>query len=167
MRATIRDTYNALTLRNIAVFGAITALAICWVVLLPLNVRRLSTPSLILMVTAMGWQIARTVNEDGLSELINAASVGLAFFAVMLYCGAIFDSLWYPTTGYITGVVQMVLWSWIAVHLGRALSILRGLSPASQQLVTQSTASIVAQMRRRYSEANAALQNYDEVRGLK
>lgn len=150
MRTTLKDTANAITLRNGFVFAAALTIPIITAIVFDhLIWRRFVIPAIIIIAASIGWRIAQTINQQGLKQVVNAAIVGLFAFAAAIFAGAALDSIVFPETGYFSFLAHSVMWLWIALHLYRALAILRRMSTAEKQLVTESTAVIYAQMTRR------------------
>lgn len=169
MRATIKDAYSALTLRNCVAMAVIIAASVFSIDLVGYSVwRRFVLPSVIIGVAVMGWKIARLIAEAGLSRIINAASTGLVAFGLTLYLAALIDGLWFADRGYFSFTIMVLMWSWIAFHLYRALKVLKQMSPERRSIVTESTAVIYAQMTYREQQSKEVLDRYDkEVRRLK
>jgi hypothetical protein len=164
MRATVKDVYSAVTVKNAVIFATIVATSIFLIEVLGYIIwRRFPVPSLIILVASLGWKIGRKIGHEGLSRILNAASVGLGVFGAALFCAAIIDGTLFPTFGYVSWSVQMTLWAWIAFHVLRAWRILKKMPPDHLTHVTEGTASIYAQMTYREARAQDALDAYHEA----
>lgn len=150
MKSTIKDAYNALTLRNVTIIAFAVVASIVSIDLFGYLIwRRFVTPSIIIAAACIGWSIARHVNQEGLRRIVNATSVGLCGFAIALFIGAFVDALMFPNVGYFAFGIITAMWLWITLHMARALSILRRMPDVRKDLVTESTAVIIAQMTHR------------------
>jgi hypothetical protein len=164
MKATIRDVKDSLNIRNITVFATIIALSFALIELLGYVVwRRFPVPSLIVTVAVLGWRIGRRIGHPGLSKVLNAASVGLGAFGVMLWAAAVIDGWYFTVMGYVSWSVQMVMWAWIAFHIWRAWRVIKDMPPDRLMHVTEGTETIYAQMTYRQAQIKTVLKSYDNL----
>lgn len=164
MRATIRDAYKALSLRNIAIFTAIVIFSYVLIDLVGYIVwRRFPIPTLIISVAILGWKIGRKIGHAGLAKLMNAASVGLGVFGIILWTAAVLDAQFFVERGYLSWATTMVMWAWITFHVWRAWDVLRTMPPDKLIHVTEGTEAIYAQMTYRAVRAQEALDAYQEA----
>lgn len=169
MKSTIRDAYNALTFRNCAVFAGLIIFSATSMYFAGFLVwKKFVPPALILFTAFIWWKVARIVAQDGLSRVVNAASVGHAAFGFAWIIAATLDATFFPVTSPLAFTVFILMLSWIAFHSSRVLSIFRRMTPTQRNLVTQSTAVIAAQMTYRKERATAVIEKSEEqLRKLK
>lgn len=150
MKSTIKDAFNAVTPRNTLIFAVAVVVSIISIDAFGYLIwRRFVTPSIIIAAAGIAWSIAQHINDPGLKRIVNAASVGLCGFAIALFAAAFLDALMFPNVGYLAFSTLTAMWLWITLHLWRVLHILRRMTAARKDIVTESTANIIAQMTHR------------------
>lgn len=166
MKATARDVYNSLTVKNALILGAIVGASVVLIDIVGYMIwRRFPIPSLIIFVAVLGWKIARKIGHEGLSRVLNAASVGLGVFGMVLWLAAIIDGRYFPVMGYISWSTHIVMWGWIAFHIYRAWRVLKNMPPDRLIHVTEGTGMIFAQMTYREARIAEVIERYDEAKG--
>jgi hypothetical protein len=164
MKATARDVYQALTVRNVLIFGGIIALSIVLIDVLGYVIwRRFPIPTLIIFVAVLGWKIGRRIGHAGLSRILNAASVGLGCFGVAAAFAAVFDGRFFPVMGYVSWGTHITMWGWIAFHVWRAYRILKDMPPSRLMHVTEGTGMIFAEMTYRKARIAEVIERADEA----
>lgn len=164
MKATIRDVYNALTLRNCIAFGGIVVASYFLIDILSYFIwRRFPVPVLVLTVAVLGWRIGRRIGHAGLSKVLNAASVGLGCFGGIIFIAAILDGWLFPEAGYISWISHISMWGWIAFHIRRAWCILRDMPAGRLIHVTEGTEAIYAEMTYREARVTEVIKKYNDA----
>lgn len=166
MKATARDVYNSLTVKNALILGAIVGASVVLIDIVGYMIwRRFPIPSLIIFVAVLGWKIARKIGHEGLSRVLNAASVGLGVFGMAHVIAAVLDGRFFPNVGYITWTTHITMWGWIAFHIYRAWRVLKNMPPDRLIHVTEGTGMIFAQMTYREARIAEVIERYDEAKG--
>lgn len=167
MKATIRDTYNAITRRNLIALALFVIASVVVIDLFGYIVwRRFPIPTLIICVAVIGWKIGRVIGHAGLTSLLNAASFGLGCFGVAIWGAAIVDGRLFREVGHVTWAVQNLMWGWILYHVWGAWVILKNMPPNRLIHVTEGTEAIYAQMTYREARVTEVIERYDEVKKM-
>lgn len=164
MRATFRDAYSACTWQNCLIFlGMIIISAVSISGYGYVEWRRFVAPTLIFYLAVTWWRVAREIAQDGLSRVVNAASVGLGIFAILFCGGALLDSFFAPV-GYFAFGVFILMLLWINFHSSRVHRVLHRMPLDKKRIITESSAVIVAQMQHEKDRGHAALASFELVK---
>lgn len=164
MRATFRDAYSACTWTNCLIFAGMIGLSIlCISGYGYVEWRRYVAPTLIFYLAVTWWRVASEIAQDGLSRIVNAASVGLGIFAILFYVGAVLDSMLAPVGYFAFGVFVLML-LWINFHSSRVRRVLHRMPIEKKRLITESSAVIVAQMQHEKERGHAVLASFEHVK---
>jgi hypothetical protein len=164
MKATIRDTLNSLTPKNLLVIAVIvTVMVIGLHAFGYLIMRRFPEPIEIIVVAVIMWKTGRIIGHPGLERLLNAGSMGLGTFGVMIWISAAIDGYWFPGEGYFSVTTKSTMWGWIIYYAAKALRILAHMPRDRRMHVTEDTAGIYAQMTYREARIGEALAKNEEV----
>lgn len=126
--------------------------------------KRFVLPGLIEVIAWMGWSISRKIQEDGLSKIVHAGSVGLGIGGIFASAAAFGDAIFFTNQGYLSFGVVTMLFMWIAYHVSRAYRIIHRMRPEQLQHITQGTAIIVAQMTAVGRESERTLERYESAK---
>lgn len=164
MKATARDVYNSLTVKNALLLGAIVGASVVLIDIVGYVIwRRFPIPTLIIFVAVLGWKIGRKIGHPGLSRVLNAASVGLGCFGVAAAFAAVIDGRLFPVMGYVSWSVHLTMWAWILFHVWRAWRVLKKMPPDRLIHVTEGTGMIFAQMTYREARIAEVIERADEA----
>lgn len=165
MKATISDAQGALTIKNSIVFAAIIIASVLLIETVGYMIwRRFPAPLLVFFIAALLWKIGRRIGHSGFTRILNAASVGLAVFAVALFVAATIDGYYFPIQGYLSWGVFTTMLGWIAFHTWRAWKVLRDMNPLHLIHVTEGTDAIFAQMTYREIRSREAREEFEKVK---
>jgi len=164
MKATARDVYNSLTVKNALLLGAIVGASVVLIDIVGYVIwRRFPIPTLIILTAVLAWKIARLIGHEGFIQVLNVGSFGLGGFGVTLFFAGIVDGWFWPTEGYVSWSTHIVMWGWIAFHIWRAWRVLKNMPPDRLIHVTEGTGMIFAQMTYREARIAEVIERADEA----
>lgn len=167
MKATARDVYNSLTVKNALLLGAIVGLSVVLIDVLGYVIwRRFPIPTLIITTAVLGWKIGRVIGHPGLEKVLNAASIGLGCFGVAFWLAAVIDGKYFPSMGYVSWTVHNSMWAWILFHVWRAWRVLKKMPSDRMMHVTEGTGMVIAQMTYREARITEVIERYDDAKKM-
>lgn len=165
MRATIRDLKA--TLQRPAVIArysiAILASTVICYFFGYLIWRRFVQPAQILFVALIAWRIAKHINQPDFSRVVGIGSGGLAVSAIVIILAAFVDGALFPNTGYFTFAAVVLMWEWFTFQLDHVEKRFAPLPQKQRDLITQSTAVIMAIVEDTKAQNEIVINEYKEV----